>query len=78
MLGLSLPARSRKVVRWDDALPQYTVGHRDRVARIDEALSAAPEVRVAGAALRGSGLTDCVRQGQEAAEQVLRAVAVRV
>ncbi len=78
VLGLSLPARSRKVVRWDDALPQYTVGHRDRVARIDEALSAAPEVRVAGAALRGSGLTDCVRQGQEAAEQVLRAVAVRV
>ncbi|UFJ41756.1 protoporphyrinogen oxidase [Brevibacillus humidisoli] len=54
------------------AMPQYEVGHLARVARIHEVLSERyPGVFAAGAAFHGIGLPDCVRQGKEAAEQVM-------
>jgi oxygen-dependent protoporphyrinogen oxidase len=65
-------ASSRAVVRWERAMPQYEVGHLDRVDRIRDALRRdAPGVFVAGSAYRGVGIADCVRQGAEAAEAVL-------
>lgn len=69
-VGFRGPPRSWHVQRWPRALPQYEPGHLERVARIESAL---PDgVVVAGAAYRGVGLADCVRQGAEAAERVLR------
>lgn len=65
------PARPDAVVvaRWEDALPVLGVGHLDLV---DEARAALPPgLAVAGAGYHGSGLPDCVRQGEEAAEAVL-------
>lgn len=61
-----------RVDRWSDSLPQYAVGHLDLVDRIEAALADTP-VRVAGAGLRGSGIPDCVKQGQRAASEVLKA-----
>ncbi|MGE5225341.1 MAG: protoporphyrinogen oxidase [Planctomycetaceae bacterium] len=55
------------LVRWPRAMPQYEVGHLERVAAIEAALP--PGVVVAGQAYRGAGLPDCVRQGAEAAER---------
>ena len=64
------------VTRWPDGMPQYDVGHLDRVARLEDALSAdVPGVVVAGAPYRGVGIADCVRQGDEAAEAVLEHLA---
>jgi protoporphyrinogen/coproporphyrinogen III oxidase len=65
------PSTSR-VVRWDRSMPQYEVGHLERVARIEETLSGLPGIFVAGSAYRGIGIPDCVKQGKEAAERVLR------
>ena len=71
----SVPAASL-VTRWPDGMPQYDVGHLSCVARIEEALSAAaPGVVVAGAPYLGVGIADCVRQGDDAAEAVLRHLA---
>jgi oxygen-dependent protoporphyrinogen oxidase len=56
------------LVRWPRAMPQYEVGHLERVAAIEAALP--PGLLVAGQAYRGAGLPDCVRQGSEAAERV--------
>jgi oxygen-dependent protoporphyrinogen oxidase len=56
------------VIRWPRAMPQYEVGHLERVARIETALP--PGLVVAGQAYRGAGLPDCVRQGEGAAEHV--------
>jgi protoporphyrinogen/coproporphyrinogen III oxidase len=48
------------------------VGHLDLVEEIERALPRA--VAVAGAGYRGSGLTDCINQGEAAAQRVLEAV----
>jgi protoporphyrinogen/coproporphyrinogen III oxidase len=64
------PVASR-VVRWARSMPQYEVGHLDRLARIDEALSDAPGLFLAGSAYRGVGIPDCIRQGREAAQRVI-------
>ena len=61
---------SSAVTRWSKGLPQYEVGHVDRVTRIEEELGSFPAIAVAGAGYRGSGLPDCVRQGFSAAEAV--------
>jgi len=63
------PAFSR-VARWADAMPRYTIGHLARVAALDEAMRALPDVEVAGAAVRGVGVPDCVEQGRAAARRI--------
>jgi protoporphyrinogen/coproporphyrinogen III oxidase len=59
-----------RVVRFEQALPQYRVGHLDRVARIDAAMTALPTVHLAGAAYRGVGVGACIRDGQRAAAAI--------
>jgi oxygen-dependent protoporphyrinogen oxidase len=58
------------VIRWPRAMPQYEVGHVDRVAGIDQALLATPGIFVSGSAYRGVGIADCVRQAGETAGTV--------
>lgn len=65
------PVLSR-VHRWPRSMPQYEVGHLDRLGRVETALAGHPGLALAGAGYRGIGIPDCVRQGREAAEQVLR------
>jgi len=61
-----------RVRRWPSSFPQYEPGHLDRVDAIEVALAAAlPRVVLAGAALRGIGVPACIRQGREAAREVL-------
>jgi len=56
------------VVRWHRSMPQYEVGHLERVARIRSGLPAG--IVVTGSAYDGVGIPDCVRAAGEAAEQV--------
>jgi oxygen-dependent protoporphyrinogen oxidase len=60
-----------RIHRWEQALPHYAVGHLDRVAAVEEAVFRHRGIAVAGAAYRGVGLPDCIRQGMEAAARVL-------
>ncbi|MGD7045215.1 protoporphyrinogen oxidase [Jeotgalibacillus proteolyticus] len=60
------------VTRWIDAMPQYTVGHRERLADIrNEMQHAFPGVYLAGGSYDGIGLPDCIDQGEKAADDVL-------
>jgi oxygen-dependent protoporphyrinogen oxidase len=59
-----------RVSRWGGGLPQYAVGHVDRVRRIRAAVSAVPGLAVCGAAYDGVGIPACIRSGQQAADQV--------
>ncbi len=61
------------VVRWPRSMPQYEVGHRDRVTRIREALPSG--IFVTGQAYDGVGIPDCVRGAGATAEAVLAHVA---
>jgi oxygen-dependent protoporphyrinogen oxidase len=60
-----------RVTRWGGGLPQYTVGHLDRVARIRSAVASQPGLAVCGAAYDGVGIPACVATARAAASQVL-------
>jgi oxygen-dependent protoporphyrinogen oxidase len=67
LLQLGTPEDAR-VTRWTRAMPQYEVGHLDRVDRIRASL---PDgIFVTGSAYRGIGIADCVRQATETATEV--------
>ena len=59
-----------RVFRWPRAMPQYLVGHLNRLAAIEERLARLPGVFVTGAAYRGVGIPDCIRDGLGSAERV--------
>ena len=63
-----------KVFRFERAMPQYTVGHHERIARLDAALSGLPGVSLCGSAYRGVGVGACIRDGQATADRVLAAL----
>jgi oxygen-dependent protoporphyrinogen oxidase len=67
----SAPPLWSKVFRLERGLPQYLVGHRARVQAARQAVSRTPGLVLAGAALDGVGIPDCIRQGEEAAAAVL-------
>ncbi|MGW2014432.1 protoporphyrinogen oxidase [Streptomyces sp. NPDC001927] len=60
-----------EVTRWDRGLPQYHVGHRERVRRIRGGLAGHPDLAVCGAAYDGVGVSACVASGFTAARAVM-------
>ena len=68
-----LPAMPEQatVVRWPASMPQYEVGHLDRVARIRENLPRG--IVVVGQPYDGVGVPDCVRAADEVAERLIAA-----
>jgi oxygen-dependent protoporphyrinogen oxidase len=71
VLGRPLEAGARLVTRWGGALPQYDVGHADRVARARAAVAERPGLALAGSAYDGIGVPACVATATTAAEAVL-------
>jgi oxygen-dependent protoporphyrinogen oxidase len=63
-----------RVSRWGGGLPQYAVGHVDRVRRIRAGVAAVPALAVCGAAYEGVGIPACIRTGQQAADQIRAAL----
>lgn len=70
-MGLREEPSEAVVTRWNDAFPQYAVGHLDKADRIDAAVAAVPGLAVAGAAYRGVGIPACINSGRQAADRVL-------
>ena len=70
--GITAAPVARRVTRWGGGLPQYNVGHLDRVARIREAVAGQPGLAVAGAAYDGVGIPACIATARSAADRVLR------
>jgi protoporphyrinogen/coproporphyrinogen III oxidase len=68
---------ARRVTRWGGALPQYAVGHLDRVARIRAAVASQPGLAVCGAAYDGVGIPACVATARAAASQVMAFLTAR-
>lgn len=68
LLGVSIEPVLTRVGRHRRAMPQYAVGHLDRIAAIEARTRALPGLALAGAAYRGVGIPDCVRSGEAAAD----------
>jgi len=60
------------VTRWGGGLPQYAVGHLDRVARVRTAVAAQPGLAVCGATYDGVGIPACIATAERAARDLLR------
>ena len=60
-----------RVTRWGGGLPQYSVGHLDRIARIRAGVASLPGVAVCGAAYDGVGIPACIASARLAVDQVL-------
>lgn len=71
ILGIEAAPVLQRVYRWEKANPFYDVGHLQRMERIQAGINAVPGLVLAGAAYRGLGVPDCIREGQQAADQVL-------
>ncbi|MFI6485870.1 protoporphyrinogen oxidase [Nonomuraea sp. NPDC050663] len=57
------------ITRWHPGLPQYVVGHRDRVRQIRRALAGVPDLAVCGTAYDGVGISACITAAVTAAAQ---------
>jgi protoporphyrinogen/coproporphyrinogen III oxidase len=62
------------VARYPRAMPQYHVGHMERVAKIGELLAPTPWIALAGNTLGGVGLPDAILSGEKAAERIGAAI----
>ncbi|MFD7095390.1 protoporphyrinogen oxidase [Streptomyces xanthophaeus] len=72
-VGLAARPVASTVTRWDGGLPQYPVGHLDRVARIRAAVAALPGLAVCGALYDGVGIPACIASAGKAADAVTAA-----
>jgi oxygen-dependent protoporphyrinogen oxidase len=75
LLGIAAPPLLVRVHRWPLGMPQYVLGHPERLERMEDALERHPGLRLAGAAYRGVGIPDCIASGEQAAEAIARSLA---
>ncbi len=75
VLGLRIEPTLTRVQRWELAMPQYVIGHRERVSRIESGVAAMPGLAITGTMLRGVGIPDVISSARSAADKVLRDVA---
>ena len=68
LLGISGTPILCRTTRYPDCMPQYNVGHLDRVERIETRLQQFPTLALAGKSYRGVGIADCIASGEAAAE----------
>ena len=71
LVGVSAEPDWTRVVRYLRAMPQYHVGHLDRVSRIEALERRHLRFALAGNAYRGVGIPDAVKSGEDAALRVL-------
>lgn len=75
--GLDATPVVTRISRWGGALPQYAVGHTDRVADVRAAVADVPGLAVCGAAYDGVGIPACIASAERAVTQVLESLAAR-
>ncbi|MGH7229098.1 MAG: protoporphyrinogen oxidase [Nitrospiraceae bacterium] len=77
MAGIAAEPTYVEVNRWERGMPQYTLGHLDRLEAIKVSLGGYKGLYLTGAAYRGVGIPDCIRDGSETAAEVIRHLAER-
>ena len=73
IVGIALDAEPlfARVYKWKSAMAQYSVGHLERLQRIESLRQKLPGLALAGNGYNGIGVPDCVRSGTEAAGKIL-------
>lgn len=71
ILGLNEAPLFSHVYRWDCALPQYSTGHLERVAEMEQTLAGLRGLHLIGNSFHGIGIPDCIKSGRKAAEKII-------
>lgn len=73
LLGVKATAETlfAKVYRWELGMPQYTIGHLDRVEEIETRMNETPGLALAGGGYRGVGVPNCLDSGEAAVSKIL-------
>jgi oxygen-dependent protoporphyrinogen oxidase len=74
-MGITAPPVFHHLVRWDRAIPQYRLGHLERVAWIEKRLTGHRGLFLTGNAYHGVALNDCTQQAEKVARDVGRYLA---
>jgi oxygen-dependent protoporphyrinogen oxidase len=69
-LGITAAPHFQQIVRWEKAIPQYLLGHLDRVAWIEQRVGRHPGLFLTGNAYHGVAFNDCTEQAGLVAERV--------
>ena len=69
--GITATPTYVEVNRWWKAMPQYTLGHLNRLSQLEAALTRYPGLVLTGAGYRGVGIPDCIRDGAVAADHIV-------
>ena len=72
MVGITTAPTYTEVHRWRKGMPQYVLGHRDRLAKVHQELAKWPGLYITGAGLSGIGIPDCIREGTKVGHQLLQ------
>lgn len=79
---LGMPAGAQplhaRLFRWDGGMPQYTMGHLDRVEAIEAICADVSGFALAGGAYRGVGVPNCLESGENAAIKVLADLGIEI
>jgi protoporphyrinogen/coproporphyrinogen III oxidase len=59
-----------RVYRWERGIPQFTLGHRERRALLEELAARHPHLYIVGNAYYGVGLNDCVKMAHRTAQRI--------
>jgi oxygen-dependent protoporphyrinogen oxidase len=70
LLGIERAPLFTEVTKWERSMPQYHLGHLERVKRIEARLAGIPGLVLAGNAYSGLGIPDCIRSGEAAADRI--------
>ena len=73
-MGLTAGPVHTHIQRWPQGLPQYLVGHQDRLDAVDAALRHLPGLYLTGAAYRGVGVASCVADAERTAHDIAQSL----
>ncbi len=71
IMGIDAEPVITRVYRWKKEMPQYTVGHGERVKAIEEMSSKYPGLYIIGSSYYGVGISDCIHSGELTAEKII-------
>ncbi len=77
MAGMTAEPAYADVSRWERGMPQYTIGHPSRLEALQVALNPYKGLYLTGAAYRGVGIPDCIKDGSDTAAHIVRYLAER-
>jgi oxygen-dependent protoporphyrinogen oxidase len=70
LVGVSEPPIFNEITRWPRAIPQYTLGHLQRIATLEQAERDVPGLNFCANYRGGVSISDCVNRGEAMAKQV--------